>query len=37
MLAALLSTYLSELMDGGLDARFSREDLHALVERTFRS
>jgi AcrR family transcriptional regulator len=37
MLAALLSTYLSELMEGGLDPRFSRDDLHALVERTFRS
>jgi AcrR family transcriptional regulator len=37
MLAAVISTYLSALMEGGLDARFSREDLHALVERTFRS
>jgi AcrR family transcriptional regulator len=44
MLAALLSTYLSEWMqeasEGGvhsrLDDRFSRADLHALVERTFR-
>jgi AcrR family transcriptional regulator len=37
MLAALLATYLSEFMEGGLEDRFSREDLHALVERTFRS
>jgi AcrR family transcriptional regulator len=37
MLAALVTTYLSELMADGplLDERFSRSDLHALVERTF--
>jgi AcrR family transcriptional regulator len=37
MLAAIVTTYLSEWMEGGLDPRFSREDLHALIERTFRS
>jgi hypothetical protein len=36
MLAALVTTYLSEAMDGTLDGRFTREDLHALIDRTFR-
>jgi AcrR family transcriptional regulator len=35
MLAALVATYLSEWMEGSLDERFSRDDLHALVDRTF--
>jgi hypothetical protein len=43
LLAALVSTYLSEWMQAAgrdrsrsrLDERFTRDDLHALVERTF--
>jgi AcrR family transcriptional regulator len=39
MLAALMTTYLSESFhhDGAFDDRFSRDELHALVDRAFRT